>query len=64
VVEVQNMLHDYLEAGTPITAGDVIAKVRAVLCESVSPVDDFIGYRKPCFGKAVSSSYFLFDSGR
>jgi hypothetical protein len=31
---VQAMLHDYLEAGTPTTAGDVIAKAQAVLSES------------------------------
>jgi hypothetical protein len=31
---VQAMLHDYLEAGTPTTAADVIAKAQAVLSES------------------------------
>jgi hypothetical protein len=34
VAEVQAMLHDYLEAGTPTTAADVIAKAQAVLSES------------------------------
>jgi hypothetical protein len=34
VAEVQAMLHDYLEAGAPTTAADVIAKAQAVLSES------------------------------
>src|SRR5580693_7943866 len=34
VAEVQAMLHDYLDAGTPTTAADVIAKAQAVLSES------------------------------
>jgi hypothetical protein len=34
VAEVRALLHGYLEAGTPTTAADVIAKAQAMLSES------------------------------